>query len=221
MLRFLTAGESHGPCLTAIVEGCPAGVHDRHRRRQPRHAAPHARLRAWRTDEDRAGHGRAPLRRAVGRDARLADHARGREPRLEELGEEDVAAAGGSRPVAGGDPPASGARRPRRRPQVQPLATSATSSSARARARPRRASPSAASRRRCSRPFGILVRGWVAEIGGIVADHAGMDPEAIFSAAEVSEVRVADAERRAQDHRRASTSARSAATRSAASSRWW
>ena len=25
MLRFLTAGESHGPCLTAIVEGLPAG----------------------------------------------------------------------------------------------------------------------------------------------------------------------------------------------------
>lgn len=26
MLRYLTAGESHGPCLTAIVEGMPAGV---------------------------------------------------------------------------------------------------------------------------------------------------------------------------------------------------
>lgn len=26
MLRFLTAGESHGPCLIAIVEGLPAGV---------------------------------------------------------------------------------------------------------------------------------------------------------------------------------------------------
>src|SRR5215468_8730526 len=26
MLRFLTAGESHGPALTAIVEGFPAGV---------------------------------------------------------------------------------------------------------------------------------------------------------------------------------------------------
>lgn len=27
MLRFLTAGESHGPCLTAILEGMPAGLH--------------------------------------------------------------------------------------------------------------------------------------------------------------------------------------------------
>ncbi|MFP5501541.1 MAG: chorismate synthase, partial [Candidatus Sericytochromatia bacterium] len=26
MLRFLTAGESHGPALTAIIEGLPAGL---------------------------------------------------------------------------------------------------------------------------------------------------------------------------------------------------
>ena len=26
MLRFLTAGESHGPCLTGILEGMPAGL---------------------------------------------------------------------------------------------------------------------------------------------------------------------------------------------------
>ncbi|MEI8127566.1 MAG: chorismate synthase, partial [Actinomycetota bacterium] len=26
MLRFLTAGESHGPALTVIVEGLPAGL---------------------------------------------------------------------------------------------------------------------------------------------------------------------------------------------------
>ena len=25
-LRYLTAGESHGPCLTVIVEGLPAGL---------------------------------------------------------------------------------------------------------------------------------------------------------------------------------------------------
>ena len=42
MLRFLTAGESHGPCLVAIVEGLPAGLalapkdidHDLQRRQQ-------------------------------------------------------------------------------------------------------------------------------------------------------------------------------------------
>ncbi|MEE8163116.1 MAG: chorismate synthase, partial [Anaerolineae bacterium] len=26
-MRFLTAGESHGPCLTAIIEGMPAGLY--------------------------------------------------------------------------------------------------------------------------------------------------------------------------------------------------
>src|SRR6202048_2192315 len=26
MFRFLTAGESHGPCLTMVVEGLPAGL---------------------------------------------------------------------------------------------------------------------------------------------------------------------------------------------------
>src|SRR5687768_13684795 len=26
MLRFLTAGESHGPCLIGIIEGLPAGM---------------------------------------------------------------------------------------------------------------------------------------------------------------------------------------------------
>ncbi|HXY42284.1 MAG TPA: chorismate synthase, partial [Vicinamibacteria bacterium] len=26
MLRFLTAGESHGPALTVVVDGLPAGV---------------------------------------------------------------------------------------------------------------------------------------------------------------------------------------------------
>ena len=26
ILRFMTAGESHGPCLTAILEGLPAGL---------------------------------------------------------------------------------------------------------------------------------------------------------------------------------------------------
>ncbi len=41
MLRFLTAGESHGPCLTVIIEGIPAGmpfdaeaINERLRRRQ-------------------------------------------------------------------------------------------------------------------------------------------------------------------------------------------
>ena len=42
MLRYFTAGESHGPCLTAIIDGVPAGFpidvkkinHDLWRRQQ-------------------------------------------------------------------------------------------------------------------------------------------------------------------------------------------
>ena len=41
MFRFLTAGESHGPCLTIIIEGLPAhmpldveAVNEQLRRRQ-------------------------------------------------------------------------------------------------------------------------------------------------------------------------------------------
>ena len=47
-------------------------------------------------------------------------------------------------------------------------------------------------------PFGIRILGWVSEIGGIVADHSKLSAEEIFARAEESPVRVADpdAERR-------------------------
>ena len=37
-------------------------------------------------------------------------------------------------------------------------------------------------------PFGIQVRAWVSEVGGIVANHDGLDAETIFTAAETSEI---------------------------------
>src|SRR5213595_181070 len=43
-------------------------------------------------------------------------------------------------------------------------------------------------------PFGIRVFGWVAEIGGMVAQHAGVTAEEIFTRAEESAVRMADPE---------------------------
>ena len=39
-LRYLTAGESHGPGLVAIAEGFPAGLADRLRAGEPRPAPP-------------------------------------------------------------------------------------------------------------------------------------------------------------------------------------
>jgi chorismate synthase len=41
-------------------------------------------------------------------------------------------------------------------------------------------------------PFGIRIMGYVSEIGGIVANHANMTPEEIFTRAETSPVRLAD-----------------------------
>jgi chorismate synthase len=51
-------------------------------------------------------------------------------------------------------------------------------------------------------PFGVRILGWVAEIGGIVADHSKLSAEEIFARAEESPVRVADpdAERRIMSH---------------------
>src|SRR5262245_6753150 len=47
-------------------------------------------------------------------------------------------------------------------------------------------------------PFGIRVLGWVSEIGGIRADHGNLTPEEIFARAEQSPVRMADAEAEAR-----------------------
>jgi chorismate synthase len=42
--------------------------------------------------------------------------------------------------------------------------------------------------------FGVRVMGYVAEIGGVVARHDGLEPAAIYAAAEASQVRMADAD---------------------------
>ena len=52
-LRFTTAGESHGPGLTAVVEGLPAGLELHPGRHRPRPRAAPARPRPRRADEDR------------------------------------------------------------------------------------------------------------------------------------------------------------------------
>src|SRR4029450_7116540 len=56
-LRFVTAGESHGPGLTAIVEGLPAGLELRHGgigRRLPRRQLGHGRGGRRKIEKDRA-----------------------------------------------------------------------------------------------------------------------------------------------------------------------
>ena len=70
MLRWLTAGESHGPALVAILEGLPAGRAGHHRRHRDRPGATPARLRPRGADEVRAGRGHRPRRRPARPDPR-------------------------------------------------------------------------------------------------------------------------------------------------------
>ena len=50
--RFLTAGESHGPGLTVILEGIPAGLELAPRRYKRYVGPPSTRLRRGRADDD-------------------------------------------------------------------------------------------------------------------------------------------------------------------------
>jgi chorismate synthase len=193
VLRFLTAGESHGPSLTAILEGCPAG---------------------FEIDVDAVNH---DLRR------RMLGYGRGGRMKIEQDTAEirsgvRFGATLGSpitlvienrdwknwqkkmSPRAEDRDPSLAVTRPR--PGHADLAGVLKYNHDDVRNVLERASARETAARvavggiakALLRPFGIAVRGWVAEIGGIVARHAGMDPEAIFTAAEASEVRMADAD---------------------------
>jgi len=88
MLRYFTAGESHGPCLTAIIDGVPAGFpidvgkinHD-----------------LWRRQQGYGRGGRMLIEKDEVQirsgDLGLASRARDRESRLEKLDQENVAGA--------------------------------------------------------------------------------------------------------------------------------
>ena len=71
-LRYLTAGESHGPGLTAVLDGCPAGLAVDVGAVDAELAPAPERVRPRRAAEHRAGPGARPRRRA----ARPHDRAR-------------------------------------------------------------------------------------------------------------------------------------------------
>ena len=154
--RFTTAGESHGPGLTAIVEGMPAGLRARPRGARPRHGAPPARPRPRRPDADRDRHRRGPLRRPPRPHARQPDRAAGRQPRLQELGRPDEPLAGRGLRAGRGPPAAARPRRPGRRPEVRPLRHP---QHPRARQRPRDRRPRRRRRRRPRLPHRARGRG--------------------------------------------------------------
>jgi chorismate synthase len=192
-LRYFTAGESHGPGLTAIVEGFPAGVpidaatinHDLARRMQG-----YGRGGRMKIEQDQA-----EIRSGVrwgeslgspitlwieNRDWRnwekkMSPHAEDRDPSISVTrprpGHADLAGAlkYNHRDVRNVLERAS-ARETAARVAVGGLAKALLA------------------------PFGIRVLGWVAEIGGIAADHASLTAEEVFARAESSPVRLADAD---------------------------
>ncbi len=196
-LRYLTAGESHGPGLTAVVEGFPAGVPveaaalDRDLARRMQGYGRGGRMKIERDQvEIRSGvrWGESlgsPITLWIeNRDWRnwekkMSPHAADRDPSL---------AVTRPRP---GHADLAGALKYNHRDVRNILE--------RASARETAARVAVGGLAKCLlAPFGIRVFGWVAEIGGIVADHSGLAPEAIAARAEESAVRMADpaAERR-------------------------
>ena len=89
VLRWTTAGESHGRALVAVVEGMVAGVagHVRGDRRPA--GPPPAGLRPRRADEVRAGPGHDAGRCPAWRHARRPDRDRDRQHRMAQVGNRD------------------------------------------------------------------------------------------------------------------------------------
>ena len=89
VLRWTTAGESHGRALVSMLEGMVAGVHvtsDRHP--HPTGPAP-PRLRPRRPDEVRGRRGDRARGRAPRRHARRPDRRRDRQHRVAQVGDRD------------------------------------------------------------------------------------------------------------------------------------
>ena len=193
MLRFLTAGESHGPCLTAIVEGCPAGfaididaVNVDMRRRMMGYGRGGRMKIEQDTAELRSG---VRFGETLGSPITLVVENRDWKnwtKKMSSRPEDRDAQIAVTRPRPGHADLAGVLKYDH--DDVRNILE-------RASARETAARVAVGGIAKCLlRPFGIAVRGWVAEIGDVVANHAGMEPDAIFAAAEVSEVRVADAD---------------------------
>jgi chorismate synthase len=197
MLRFFTAGESHGPCLTSIVEGFPAGFsvdmaavqHDLWRRQQG-----YGRGGRMAIEKDEAVV-RSGIRwgTTLGSPITLVVENRDWKNWQKKM----------SADPADRDPNLA-VTRPR--PGHADLAgvlkyhhddVRNVLERASARETTSRVAVGALAKQLLA-PFGIRILGWAAEIGGIAADHARLSPEEVFERAERSSVRMADqvAERR-------------------------
>jgi chorismate synthase len=191
MLRFFTAGESHGPCLTAIIEGFPAGValdaaqinRDLARRQQG-----YGRGGRMKIEKDEVQI-RSGVRwgESLGSPITLVIENRdwrNWEKRMSPFAQDrdDTIAVTRPRP---GHADLTGVLKYNHRDVRNVLE--------RASARETTARVAVGAVAKCLlQSFGIRVMGYVVEIGGIVADHSGLQADEIFARAEGSPVRLAD-----------------------------
>jgi chorismate synthase len=191
MLRFFTAGESHGPCLTAIVEGFPAGVtvdvaqinHDLARRQQG-----YGRGGRMKIERDEV-HIRSGVRwgESLGSPITLLIENkdwRNWEKRMSPFPADRDEKIAVTRPRPG-HADLTGALKYHHYDVRNILE--------RASARETAARVAVGSLAKCLlSAFAIRVMGYVTEIGGIVADHSQLTIEEIVARAESSPVRLAD-----------------------------
>lgn len=192
MLRFFTAGESHGPCLTAIVEGFPAGFsidvaainRDLWRRQQG-----YGRGGRMAIEKDEAAV-KSGIRwgETLGSPITLVIENRDWKNWQKKMS-----------PDPADRDPSLAVTRPRpghadltgvlkyHHDDVRNVLERAS-----ARETTARVAVGGLAKQLLS-PFGIRVMGWVSEIGGIAADHSRLMAEEVFEGAESSTVRVADA----------------------------
>jgi chorismate synthase len=192
MLRFFTAGESHGPCLTAIVEGMPArwpidltAINAHLARRQQ-------------------GYGRGGRMKIERDEARITSGVRWGETLgspitlvVENRDWKNWQRKMSVDPAARDDSIAITRPRPGHADLVGALKYDHTDmrnvlERASARETTMRVAVGALARQVLER-FGVRVMGYCAEIGGVDARHGELSPEQIFAEAERSQVRMADA----------------------------
>jgi len=193
MLRFLTAGESHGPCLTVIVEGMPAGwpidigAIDRHLGRRQQGYGRGGRMKIEK-DEVQVTSG-IRWGETLGSPVTLVIENKDwknwqRKMSVDAADRDESIVVTRPRP---GHADLVGAIKYDHKDIRNVLErASARETTARVAA--------GALARQILEQFDIRIMGTVAEIGGIAARHAGLDPAAVFAAAEQSSVRMADAD---------------------------
>jgi chorismate synthase len=192
-LRYLTAGESHGPGLTAVVEGFPAGVPidlDAINRDLKRRMGGYGRGGRMKIESDEAAI-RSGIRWGESLGSPITLWIENRdwrnwEKKMSPRAEDRDPSLAVTRPRPG-HADLAGALKYNQRDVRNILE--------RASARETAARVAVGGLAKCLlAPFGIRVFGWVTEIGGIAAEHAKMAVEEIAARAEESPCRMADAD---------------------------